>query len=128
MLQRPLALDMRVPQEIADAIIQYAEYEPTSLCNLCLVSSFFLPIAQQVLYREVRVVDREPARRFGSIDSTQFLGFLKTIVEYNNALAKHVQKLHLGLLTLTYQGLEVINNLKILSGGFPTDIGSPKRC
>lgn len=50
------------------------------------------------------------------------------MVEYDNALAKHVQKLHLGLLTLTYQGLEVINNLRILTAGFPTDIGSQKRC
>lgn len=126
---------MRVPQEIADAIIQHAEDNPTSLYNLCLVSSSFLPNAQRVLYREIRIADDvHGACSVWFINMEQFLRFLKIIVEHNNALAQHIQKLYLpivrddpGFFMLVHQGLQLMNNLKILTNSIPAKY-LPKNC
>lgn len=118
---------MRVPQEIADAIIQYTEDDPTSLCNLCLVSTFFLPKAQRVLYHKIRISGHchdEHSAWF--IDLERAVTLLETIVEYNQALAKLIQKLYLharhddsDYVALLHQGLQLMDNLESLTGMIP---------
>lgn len=70
--------DMRVPQEIAGIIIQH---DPTTLRNLCLVSTSFLPKAQRVLYCKTRIIvyfDSNDWYRDWFIDLNQAIKLLKT--------------------------------------------------
>lgn len=121
---------MRVPQETVDVIIQHAEGAPTSLRNLCLVSTSFLPKARQVLYHEIRIVDFRPRDidQVWSIDWKQATKLLKVLVKYNRALAIYIRRLHLltsgdpEYLTLMRQGLQFMDNLEVLTSCVPESV------
>lgn len=121
---------MRVPQETIDVIIQQAEGDPTTLRNLCFVSTSFLPQAQQVLYHEIRIVDFQPRDIYHvrSIDWKRATKLFKIIVNHNRALAKYIRRLHLltsgdpEYLALIRQGLQFMDNLEILTSSVPGSV------
>ncbi len=126
---------MQLPQEIINLIIQHTKGDPTTLCNLCLVSTSLLSEAQRVLYYETKIVFvfNQHLLWKKSICMGQGMGFLRTIVKHNTALAKYIRKLHLPnygrseYILLVRQGLQLMDNLEILTGSIP-DILLPKDC
>lgn len=86
-----------IPQEIIDEIIQHAQNDPTTLCNLCLVASSFLPRTRQILYRNINTCCNDYDVLVFSewaVTGERVVKFFETLTTHNNALAEHVQRLY----------------------------------
>ncbi|KAF5354064.1 hypothetical protein D9756_007351 [Leucocoprinus leucothites] len=84
-----------IPQEIYDIIIDQANPHRSTLYNLCLVSSSFLPQAQRTLYQNLNISDDGFALCSGwLIDATRAMSLFRTLTEHNPALAKYVHSLY----------------------------------
>ncbi len=117
---------MQIPWELLDTVIEQAADDPATLCNLCLVSSFVLQKAQQVLYYEIRITDGDPnAYSVWFINVEQSVRLFKTIAYGpNQTLAKHIQKLYIYknsddpyFFAFLHKGLQAMTNLRNLVGG-----------
>ncbi|KXN85106.1 hypothetical protein AN958_11683 [Leucoagaricus sp. SymC.cos] len=85
------------PQEIFDLIAYHARFDHTTLSNLCLVSSQFLPEARKLLYYELRVSnDGRPltGSRATAIDTPRACKLFRALTELNPLLPSHVRILY----------------------------------
>ena len=86
---------IHIPQEIYDLIIHQAKTDRSTLYNLCLVSSSFLPQAQRTLYHDLNIsTDGYSLCSGWRINATQAMSLFRTLTELNPALAKYVQSLY----------------------------------
>jgi len=118
---------IHIPQEIYDLIIHQAKTDRSTLYNLCLVSSSFLPQAQRTLYHDLNIsTDGYSLCSGWRINATQAMSLFRTLTELNPALAKYVQSLYHRLLSCHgfverlywnrfQQTLRLLSNLKRLT-------------
>jgi len=114
---------MLLPPEILGAIIQHAINDPNTLCNLCLVSTSFLPQARRILYHDINVAGGKDALLYSGwlISFPRAAELLKTLIKRNRTLAKHIRRLYHHnyyynqyYWDLMKQSLQLMSNLKTL--------------